>query len=271
MSEKDGAEITPNDVDGITEYIASICAPTDGGATGDPQAMIDQEDPAFAVFGTISPVWRGGAGPGVQYNQFFPEMFIGGQWQGNVVSARVTACTACHGVGEDAGPSGGFLGRIDLVEAAVKLDIATMLTGTCPREWQLSLDAGRFIVPFGAFSSQVNPGVYRTVSKPLMFNMGQRVIEGDLGDPVLPMPFSDEGASLNGSFTLFSDGGMEPITLNYERLRREWFERWRWWHQFRHEPQYRDAEQQPVGGRPRVNRQSLGASWQLGDRRTLQR
>lgn len=209
MAEKDGSEIAPKDVEPITAYIASICSPTNGAA--DAKSDSTAEDSAFTVFGTISPVWRGGSGPAVQYNQFFPEMFLGGEWKGKVISARVTACTACHGVGEDPG----YLSRVELVEAAVKVDIATMLAGTCPREWQMSLDAGRFIVPFGAFSAQVNPGVYRTVSKPLMFNMGQRVIEGDLGDPVLPMPFSDEGASLNGSMTLFSDGGMDPITLNY--------------------------------------------------------
>lgn len=210
MAEKDGSEVAPSDVDPITAYIASICSPANNDKSTDVTSL-EADDSNFAVFGTISPVFRGGGGPGVQYNQFFPEMFIGGEWKGKVISARVTACTACHGVGEDPG----YLSRIDLVEAAVKLDIATLLTGTCAREWQLGLDAGRFIVPFGAFSAQVNPGVYRTVSKPLMFNMGQRVIEGDLGDPVLPMPFSDEGASLNGSMTLLSDGGMEPITLNY--------------------------------------------------------
>ncbi len=210
MAAKDGAEIAPSDVDGITAYIASICSPTNGEETADVKT-IDEADSNFAVFGTISPVWRGGSGPGVQYNQFFPEMFIGAEWKSKVISARVTACTACHGVGEDSG----YLSRVELVEAAVKLDIATLLTGTCAREWQMSVDAGRFVVPFGAFSAQINPGVYRTVSKPLMFNMGQRVIEGDIGDPVLPMPFSDEGASLNGSMTMFSDGGLDPITLNY--------------------------------------------------------
>lgn len=211
MAAKDGAEIAPSDVDGITAYIASVCSPVSGEGNADVKTIDEETESNFAVFGTISPVWRGGGGPGVQYNQFFPEMFLGAEWKAKVISARVTACTACHGVGEDPG----YLSRVELVEAAVKLDIATLLTGTCSREWQMSLDAGRFIVPFGAFSAQVNPGVYRTVSKPLMFNMGQRVIEGDIGDPVLPMPFSDEGASLNGSMTLFSDGGLDPITLNY--------------------------------------------------------
>ena len=215
MAEKDGAEVAPADVEPIATYLASLSHHAGDGANSSDKSSKedddDDDDDGFSVFGTISPVWRGGGGSNVQYNQFFPEMFLGGQWKGKVISARVTACTACHGVAEDPG----YLSRIELVEAAVKLDIATLLTGTCPREWQMSVDAGRFVVPFGAFSAQVNPGVYRTVSKPLMFNMGQRVIEGDIGDPVLPMPFSDEGASLNGSMTLLSDGGLDPITMTY--------------------------------------------------------
>src|SRR5262249_40016330 len=59
------------------------------------------------------------------------------------------------------------------------------------------IEGGRFIVPFGAFSSQTNPSLYRTVSKPLIFNMGQRVLKTDLGEPVLPMPYVDEGVNLN--------------------------------------------------------------------------
>jgi hypothetical protein len=86
---------------------------------------------------------------------------------------------------------------LDLVEAAVRLDIGQLNQKRCPGNWQAAIDAGRFIVPFGAFSSQVNPGVFRTVSKPLIFNMGMRAIDSQLGDPVLPMPYSDEGANLN--------------------------------------------------------------------------
>jgi len=53
------------------------------------------------------------------------------------------------------------------------------------------------IVPFGAFAQQSNPGVYRTVTKPLIYNMGMRVYDEDLGDAVLPMPYADEGLVFN--------------------------------------------------------------------------
>jgi hypothetical protein len=64
---------------------------------------------------------------------------------------------------------------------------------------EASVEAGRFVVPFGAFYQQVNPGVYRTVTVPLIYNMGQRIYPGQLPVSVLPMPFSDEGASMNFS------------------------------------------------------------------------
>ena len=68
----------------------------------------------------------------------------------------------------------------------------------------VEIDAGRFIVPFGAFAAQTNPGLYRTVSTPLIFNMGQRVFNRDLGDPVLPMPYTDTGVNFN--FDIPSNG-----------------------------------------------------------------
>ena len=77
------------------------------------------------------------------------------------------------------------------------------------------IDAGRLIVPFGAFSSQVNPGSYRTVSTPLIFNMGQRVFSQDIGVPVLPMPYSDTGVNLNFDVPL-GDCGTGPITASFD-------------------------------------------------------
>jgi hypothetical protein len=76
-----------------------------------------------------------------------------------------------------------------------------------------SIDAGRFIVPFGAFSAQVDPSLYRTVSTPLIFNMGQRLFNQDIGFPVLPMPFANQGVDLNLAVPL-GDCGTGPITLS---------------------------------------------------------
>ncbi len=85
-----------------------------------------------------------------------------------------------------------------------RLDLATALN--CP--WpgvKSAVEAGRFVVPFGAFAAQSNPGVYRTVSRPLIYNMGQGVYDGALGQSVLPMPFSDEGANISFGANVFGD------------------------------------------------------------------
>src|SRR2546430_13978893 len=77
-----------------------------------------------------------------------------------------------------------------------------------------NVDAGRFIVPFGAFSAQSDPSLYRTVSTPLIFNMGQRLFNQDLGFPVLPMPYADEGINLNLSLPVCDCCcGKRPITI----------------------------------------------------------
>src|SRR5262249_39724086 len=99
-------------------------------------------------------------------------------------------------------------------EAAVRLDLSEFLE-PCWHGMKGSIDAGRFIVPFGAFSAQTDPSVYRTVSTPLIFNMGQRIFNADLGFPVLPMPFADEGIDFNLSVP-FRDCGTGPITVTLD-------------------------------------------------------
>jgi hypothetical protein len=100
------------------------------------------------------------------------------------------------------------------VEAAVRLDLSEFLDP----HWhgmKGSIDAGRFIIPFGAFSAQADPSLYRTVSTPLIFNMGQRIFNQDLGFPVLPMPFADEGIDFNLAVPL-GDCGTGPITATLD-------------------------------------------------------
>jgi hypothetical protein len=65
----------------------------------------------------------------------------------------------------------------------------------CDDGREFLVKAGRFIVPFGAFSAMANPSTYRTVTQPLMFDMGRRVFVPGAppNQPVLPMPFADEG------------------------------------------------------------------------------
>jgi hypothetical protein len=50
---------------------------------------------------------------------------------------------------------------------------------------------------------------------PLIFNMGQRIFNQDLGDPVLPMPYSDEGINFNLDVSL-CDLGTGPITATLD-------------------------------------------------------
>src|SRR5205807_10231113 len=114
------------------------------------------------------PQWRGGNNQ-LQNPGFGPLAWIGANWQGNIVSARATICISCHGVHEP-----GQISRIEPVEAAVRVDLSEFLDRHC-HGMKGSIDAGRFVVPFGAFSAMVDPSLYRTVSLPLIFNMGQRL------------------------------------------------------------------------------------------------
>jgi hypothetical protein len=208
MANRRGADIAADDIEPIAVYLASRAAP----ASGAPGERIAEgaggDRSSFSVFATLSPLWRGGNAD-VQNPGFFPETWVGAAWQGKVVSARVTACTTCHGVQEAVGPQ-----RIELVEAAVRVDLSACLD-KCWHGMKGGIDAGRFVVPFGAFSSQVNPGLFRTVSKPLIFNMGQRVFANDLGQPVLPMPYVDQGVNLNLDVPL-GNFGLGPITATMD-------------------------------------------------------
>ncbi len=213
MAAMDDANVPSGDIESIAVYLASR---NSNGASNDTESVLskieqDISESDISLFGTVSPLWRGGS-PTLQNNGFFPQLFLGAAWEKGAFSVKATACTSCHGAGEDPG----FLNRIDLLNASVRVDIGKLLYGECTREWQLSLEGGRLVVPFGAFASQVNPGVYRTVSMPLIYNMGQRVRDDDLGDPVLPMPYSDEGLNVAGSVALIDFGGSDVINLSYD-------------------------------------------------------
>lgn len=203
MAGKPDAEIPENVHESIATYLASRNQGGTG-AAGQTAGQVAGGGPAadagsgFSFWGAFSPWWRGGGGNAVQDPGFFPGLWIGATWQNEgPVSARATACTTCHNES-----------KIDLVEAAIRFDITKYLRSRCTRPADsepgadVAVDAGRFIVPFGAFYQQANPGVYRTVSMPLIYNMGERVYAtslspGPLGYPVLPMPYSDTGANLS--------------------------------------------------------------------------
>jgi hypothetical protein len=213
MAAKRDAEIAAAEIEPIAVYLASRNASASGtangagaGTTGSPAAGADVS--SVSVFATLSPIWRGGNDQ-LQNPGFGALAFVGGTWQSNIVSARVTLCITCHGVREP-----GQISRVDPLEAAVRLDLSQFLE-SCVCGMKGGVDAGRFVVPFGAFSAQVNPGLYRTVSTPLIFNMGQRLYSQDLGFPVLPMPYADNGIDLNLDVPLV-DCGASPITATMD-------------------------------------------------------
>ncbi|HWB12354.1 MAG TPA: hypothetical protein VG826_24220 [Pirellulales bacterium] len=186
MAGKSGADVPQGDWEAIATYLASLSTPTGGGGAAAAPTVDEQQLSLWAVF---SPTWREG-NDNMELPGFFPQTWVGANWQGKgPLSGRVTACVTCHNE-----PGNGH--RIELVEAALRVDLVNLI---CHRDSPVKaiVDAGRFIVPFGAFSSQVNPGAYRTVATPLIFTMGQRVFPGDIGDPVLPMPYADQGANFN--------------------------------------------------------------------------
>lgn len=190
MAGKNGADVPQSDWEAIATYLASLNAPAAAGAAGAAaSAGAAPPEQSFALWATISPMWREG-NDHMELPGFFPQTWVGANWQSKgPISARATACVTCH-------VESGNGHRIELVEAAMRIDLGRWI---CERDTPVKavVDAGRFIVPFGAFSAQVNPGVYRTVAQPLMFTMGQRVFATDIGDPVLPMPYADQGSNFS--------------------------------------------------------------------------
>ena len=190
MAGKSGADIPQGDWEAIAAYLASLNARGTGGAAAGAAGTSGGAEQQLTWWAVVSPTWREG-NDNMELPGFFPNTWVGANWQqaNGPLSARATACVTCHNE-----PGQGS--HIEIVEAAVRIDLVNLI---CRRDSPVKsvVDAGRFIVPFGAFSSQVNPGVYRTVAQPLMYNMGQRLFPGQLGDPVLPMPYADTGANYN--------------------------------------------------------------------------
>jgi len=213
MAAKSGAEVATGDIEPIATYLASRSAPAAGGqgagtaGTGSKTAA-PADQSSVSTFATLSPMFRGG-NDHIQNPDFAPLAFFGASWQSNVVSARITLCITCHGVQEP-----GDISRVDPLEVAVHWDLSQYLD--CHVEGMKGgVDAGRFVVPFGAFSAQVNPGLYHTVSPPLIYDMGERIYNLDLGFPVLPMPYADEGVDLNLSVPIGCGWG-GPITATMD-------------------------------------------------------
>ena len=188
MAAKRDANIPAGNIEPIAMYLASR-----GGTAASGQALEEKgggDDSSLSIYGTFGPLWRGG-NDNLENPGFFPDTWIGASWQSATpISGRATACITCHNE-----PGQGS--RVELVEGSLQYDLSDAFSCCFNRDVKSAVEAGRFIVPFGAFAAQSNPGVYRTVTKPLIYDMGQRVHKNEIGDPVLPMPYADEGAAFN--------------------------------------------------------------------------
>jgi hypothetical protein len=226
MAAQEDADIPADQHRAIATYLASLNPAYQvaeegeeaGDASGDDEPADDQEleadaaaeaaaaeaeVPPFTLNGTLSPVYRG-TEPDMENKGFFPDVWLGIEWrpQSSPVSGKVVACASCHGTNNGLG--------VELVEAAATLDLCHLCTGEPASErthcrTQAELTMGRFIVPFGAFSGRVHPGQLRTVSLPLMYNMGRRVGPIGPGQPVILLPYADEGANLHLEYELPHD------------------------------------------------------------------
>jgi mono/diheme cytochrome c family protein len=219
MAGKDGAEIRSSDVAPIAAYLASVAGPAAGGVAGDGGGAEDGGGWSFGT--TVSTMHRSASDEyPVEFPGFFADVWLSASYQSSGPwRASVTACTSCH--------SGtGF--TFELVEGSATLDLRHLFHGCrCDDGKELLLKAGRFVAPFGAFAAMSHPGIYRTATNPLMYNMGRRVFVPDSSppqQPVLPMPFSDEGVDfifrtpvadeLNFTFDLYAINGLQGAAPN---------------------------------------------------------
>ncbi|RIK82495.1 MAG: hypothetical protein DCC68_06280 [Planctomycetota bacterium] len=200
MAAKEGADVSPSDVQPIATYLASLNPATESEAGGTSAAAAAES--SWSLFSTVSLNHRSGAREEIENRGFFPEVWLGAEWHpAGPLSGRVNACVSCHT--ENAAVSN----RIELAEGFLRLDVMKLAGCEDPacQPFQLHVDAGRFIVPFGAFAAQSHPGAFRTATRPLMYNMGQNVYRDELPPPLLPMPYADEGVLASATLPLFAE------------------------------------------------------------------
>jgi mono/diheme cytochrome c family protein len=224
MAAKDGADIRTSDVVPIASYLASVA-----GASGAVADGGDEADGGWSFGATVSTLHRSASDESlVEHPGFFADVWVTAAYQSaGPWRATVTSCTSCHTT--NGAP-------LELVEGSATLDLRHLGCGCrCDDGRELLLKAGRFVTPFGAYAAMSHPGINRTVSSPLIFNMGRRVLVPNSSppqqQPVLPMPFSDEGIDfifrtpvtdeLTFTLDLYAVNGLQgagPNVFNRSRL-----------------------------------------------------
>ncbi|MEX2186116.1 MAG: hypothetical protein WD875_04945 [Pirellulales bacterium] len=200
MAAKDGADVAPSDVQPIATYLASLNPAASSAAGGGGAAAVAES--SWSVFSTVSLSHRSGAREEIENEGFFPEVWLGAEWHpAGPLSARVNVCVTCH----TENPS--ISNRIELAEGFFRLDAMRLMgcEDSACQPFGFHVDAGRFIVPYGAFAAQSHPGAYRTATRPLMYNMGQNIYRDELPAPLLPMPYADEGVLASATLPLFAE------------------------------------------------------------------
>jgi mono/diheme cytochrome c family protein len=210
MASKEGADISSGDFAAIATYLTSVAGASGGAAGGASGAAAggDGGDGSGWSFGTTVSLLHRSASDAFPLENpgFFADVWVTASYQSSgPLRGTVTACTSCHS--RDNNLAGNAY-SIELVEGSATLDLRQMFHGCrCDDGRELLVKAGRFIVPFGAFSAMANPSTYRTVTQPLMFNMGRRVLVPGAppNQPVLPMPFADEGLDVTWRTPVIAD------------------------------------------------------------------
>jgi hypothetical protein len=69
---------------------------------------------------------------------------------------------------------------------------------------KFNVQAGRIAVPFGEYSNRVDPSGHKTVSAPLIYDMGRMAFgeKSAMNLGVLPLPYTDTGVMVYGQFFL---------------------------------------------------------------------
>jgi hypothetical protein len=125
------------------------------------------------------------------------------------ISSNVKVCVACHG--------------FEVGMAFFDLRVAD----------ELNFRVGRFTPSFGDFPVRHDPANHRTSDKPLPYDMGRMLRGTDWNQGVLPAPWVDNGAELNGthyfgqklqaSYALFAVGGPRaapnPVDFDFTQSR----------------------------------------------------